>query len=261
MSSIEGNPIIVPGNQLVMAINDQFSHSQYTKVYVSLAHDYIGKKNQGKAVPKKIAKNIKNWASTATGGLPRKLPLFIGMPVTVTNNIATELGITNGTVGKIKTIHLKNGEVITEDNGYHNLESPPDHIIVELEGINVRPLEGLPPNHVPITRISQGFQVRLPSVKNAKNVNRCHFPLVPRYSCTAHKSQGQTLNRAVVDLTPVTDKQVGIEFAYVPLSRVRRLEDLTILRPFDPSILMVDVNDGCKAMMEEFKRRDLCKDM
>ena len=121
ISSIEGNPIIVPDNQLVMAINDQFidSHSQYTKVYVSEARDYIGKKKQGKAEPKKIAKKIKNWASKATGGLPRKLPLFIGMPVTVTNNIATELGITNGTAGKIKSIHPKNGEAITEDNGYH----------------------------------------------------------------------------------------------------------------------------------------------
>ena len=29
---------------------------------------------------------------------------------------------------------------------------------------------------------------------------------------------------------------IGIEFAYVPLSRVRRLVDLTILRMFDPSV-------------------------
>ena len=64
-------------------------------------------------------------------------------------------------------------------------------------------------------------------------------------------------------LVPVHGKTkgVGIEFAYVPLSRVRRLQDLTILRPFNPSILNNKVNEGCARMMEEFKRKDLCKDM
>ena len=94
-------------------------------------------------------------------------------------------------------------------------------------------------------------------------MNRSHFPLVPLFSCTAHKSQGQTLKKAIVDLIPAYGKSnaVGIEFAYVPLSRVRRLQDLTILRPFDMCILNAKVNEGCAAMMEEFKRRDLCKDM
>ena len=265
IASIEGSPIIVPGNELVMAINNQFvdNHSQHTKVYVSEAEDYIGQRTAGMAVPKKVAKKIKNWAATATRGLPRELRLFIGMPVIVTQNIATELGITNGTVGKIKSIHLKNGEVITGDTGYHHIQHPLEYIIVELENISMRPLNGLPPNHVPITVKRDSFQVYLPEKEKSINVNRLHFPLVPRYSCTAHKSQGQTLQKAIVDLRPAygNAKNVGIEFAYVPLSRVKRLQDLTILRPFDPSILMVSVNEGCKAMMEDFKRRDLCKDM
>ena len=98
-------------------------------------------------------------------------------------------------------------------------------------------------------------------------VKRRHFPLVPRFSVTSHKSQGMTLDRAIVDLVPPIRKgrskpnSVGIEFAYVPLSRVRRLEDLTILRPFDPSVLKVPVDKSCSAMMEEFRARDLCKDM
>ena len=100
----------------------------------------------------------------------------------------------------------------------------------------------------------------MPGKQKAVNVNRNHFPLVPRYSCTAHKSQGKTLPKAIVDLVPVK-KGIGIEFAYVPLSRVRRLLDLTILRPFHPFILHAKVNEGCAAMMEEFKQRDLCKDM
>ena len=93
------------------------------------------------------------------------------------------------------------------------------------------------------------------------NVNRTHFPIVPRFSITAHKSQGMTLDKAIVDLVPHFKKPVEINFAYVPLSRVRRLEDLTILRPFPVEVLKAKVNEGCAAMMEEFKSRDLCRNL
>ena len=52
-----------------------------------------------------------------------------------------------------------------------------------------------------------------------------------------------------------------INFSYVPLSRVRALKDLTILRPFDRSILEAPVNEGCVAMMNDFKLQDECRDM
>ena len=260
ITSIADAPIITPGNQLVMAVNDLFvaSHSQHTKVYVSTAEDFIGKNK--KKVPKNVANKCKNWANTATQGLPRELQLFVGMPVIVTTNIKTELGITNGTTGVVRSIHFKNGEVISEDTGFHHLKQHPDYIIVELNDITVKPLDGLPPNHVPFVPIKKSFSVYMPGKQKKVNVNRTHFPLVPRFSCTAHKSQGQTLSKAIVDLVPLT-KGIGIEFSYVPLSRVRRLEDLTILRPFDPSILKAKVKEGCAAMMEEFKARDKCKDM
>ena len=265
ITSIVDTPIITPGNKLVMAVNELFvnHYSQETKVYVSKAIDYIGRKSNKKQVPKRVANHIKHWANTATRGLPRELKLFIGMPVMVTNNIATELGITNGTTGFIRSIHFRDEEVISKESGYHEFEQPPEYVIVELEDICMETLEGLPPNHVPIFLKTESFQVRMPGKKKSINVNRHHFPLVPRFSCTAHKSQGQTLRKVIVDLAPLNGKTkgIGIEFAYVPLSRVRRLEDLTILRPFDPMILKTSVNEGCKIMMEEFSERDLCKDV
>ena len=179
----------------------------------------------------------------------------------MTNNIATELGITNGTTGIVRSIPIRNSEVIHGDTGYHEFEHPPDYIIVELEGVHIEPLDGLPKNHVPILPKTESFQVPIPGQKKKVNVNRRHFPLVPRFSCTAHKSQGQTLRKAIVDLVPWKTKNVSIEFAYVPLSRVRRLEDLTILRPFDSSVLRTQVNEDCRAMMETYKNIDLCKDM
>ena len=101
------------------------------------------------------------------------------------------------------------------------------------------------------------------SNKRGISVKRDHFPIVPRFACTAHKSQGMTLAKATVDLVPQPDKRGGIDvsFAYVPLSRVRTLEDLLILRPFDASVMKVKPKPACVAMLEHFKSMDKCKGM
>ena len=123
------------------------------------------------------------------------------MPIIVTSNIATELGGT----------------------GYHHLTHPPDYIIVELEHINMNPIHGLPTNHVPIMLKASSFLVSMPGRKKHVTFNRRHFPLVHRFSCTAHKSQGQTLLKSIVDLVPLNGKTegLGIEFAYVRLLRTK----------------------------------------
>ena len=258
-------PIITPGNQLVTAINDLFvdSLSKSTPVYISKSRDYMGRKSNQKEIPTRVEKIVKKLPTTSTRGLPRELKLYIGMPIIVTSNIATELGITNGTTGIIRFIPTRNSEALPTNPGYHYLETTPEYVIVELDDIKMNQLYGLPPNHVPIMLKTESFQVIMPGKQKNVSVNRSHFPIVPRFSCTAHKSQGQTLRKAIIDLVPRTGsaKGLGIEFAYVPLSRVRRLQDLTILRPFDSSVLKAKVKDGCTAMMEEFKSKDLCKDL
>ena len=131
----------------------------------------------------------------------------------------------------------------------------------------MKPLRGLDPNHIPIFPRKGYFKVGIKGQNQGKKtykevrVNRTHFPIVPRFSCTSHKSQGMTLNKAIVDLVrPANYKgAINTSFAYVPLSRVRRLDDLTILRPFDASVINVQPNPACAAMMEEFKNMDKCK--
>ena len=96
-------------------------------------------------------------------------------------------------------------------------------------------------------------------------MKRKQFPIVPRFSITGHKSQGQTLTKAIIDLVPNPKnkgRQEEVSFPYVPLSRVRRLEDLTILREFPASVILnPKENEGRKRMMTHFKEIDLCKGM
>ena len=261
LTSMSGNPIICPGNKLVTTINTFFAtgHSEHRTVFLSTAADSI----KNKKVPPNLVNLIKNFPSTRTNGLPRELPLYVGMPVFLTDNVATELGLTNGTTGVVRSIHFRDGAVVNTEPGFHHLTEMPEYIIVELDGVTMTPLDGLLPNHVPIFPKKGSFGVKLKGIEEKIKIKRFHFPLVPRFSCTSHKSQGQTLTKAIVDLVkpPENKNPIGINFSYVPLSRVRTLRDLTILRPFDTSILNAAVHVGCAAMMAEFKARDMCKDI
>ena len=261
INTFQNNRIINPGNELVMAINKLFAshYSQCHKVLVTTAKDTIRKKK----LPAHFSRKIRDFPSTWTKGLPGELPLYVGMPVFLTKNIAVELGLTNGTTGIIKSIYLRNAESITDDPGFHHVEfKDTDSIVVQLDDITVNPLHGLAPDHIPIFPRKDSFSVKVKDKKSI-SVNRCHFPIVPRFACTAHKSQGMTLDKAVVDLVPQPNLKspIDVNFPYVPLSRVRRLDDLTILRPFDARVIKVKPNPACLAMMEYFKTLDICKDM
>ena len=69
-------------------------------------------------------------------------------------------------------------------------------------------------------------------------IERCALPLVPAYYVTTHKSQGQTLGKVVIDLR-LRNETDDIAAVYVPLSRVKRLVDLVILRHFYYKALLI----------------------
>ncbi|CAF1577872.1 unnamed protein product [Rotaria magnacalcarata] len=69
---------------------------------------------------------------------------------------------------------------------------------------------------------------------------------------TAHKSQGQTLGKIIIDLV-MPPGPVEVASVYVPLSRVKRLDDLLIIRPFEFAALQVKPS---AAQREELKRLD-----
>ena len=61
-------------------------------------------------------------------------------------------------------------------------------------------------------------------------VCRKQLPLVLAYAYTDYKSQGRTLERAVVDLASASSMQS----VYVMISRVKTMEGLAVLRWFNP---------------------------
>ena len=78
-------------------------------------------------------------------------------------------------------------------------------------------------------------------------IQRTQLPILPAFAMTAHKAQGQTMEKVLVDLESCR----GTESPYVMVSRVTSLEGLLILRPFKSSKIQCRLSEDTR---KEFKR-------
>ncbi|CAF2089237.1 unnamed protein product, partial [Rotaria magnacalcarata] len=190
----------------------------------------------------RLIKKLLEVSDSKTEHLPGLLPLVPGMPVILTQNIAIELGLINGMNGI-----------------FRQLVYEPDSVSTNI-GCS---LDQLQPNLIPIPVMEQTFRVDMSDIilKDKKNksirkpllsIKRRALPIVPAYCITTHKSQGQTLNKVVIDLKLPSETD-DIAAVYVPLSRVKRLVDLVILRYFDFKVLKIKPS---KSQITEMERLD-----
>lgn len=206
-----------------------------------------------------------------TEHLPGYLPLVPGMPVLLQENIACELGLSNGTQGIFR--ELVYTETSNSDTSFDQEKFPidtvfirdPQYALVEIPKSKIKKLDSLDPQIVPIPVIEKTFTVDVEKLYSDKghvmklfksnklkttiSVKRKALPLIPAYSITTHKSQGQTLRKIVIDLN-MPPGIVEVASAYVPLSRVQQLADLFILQDFSISALQVKPSKGQIAELE-----------
>ena len=191
--------------------------------------------------------------------LPGFLPLVPNMPVLLTDNIACELGLSNGTQGIFRELVYDEQEDPVTFN-VSNAVFPSNTIYVRkplcaLMEINFShvetSLDGLQPKLIPISLVKKEFSISIKQLlgplleqrsgRKAPDmiyVTRTQLPIVPAFAITTYKAQGLTMGKIVVDLQlPPTASQVAS--IYVPLNRVKRAEDLAILRPFDMKVLQI----------------------
>jgi hypothetical protein len=98
----------------------------------------------------------------------------------------------------------------------------------------------LPSDIIPLFPREESFYVnpKCPELgTRTVSVKRIQFPLTPAYACTAHKAQGKTLSKAIIDLSIPTTGRLDSAYAYVVLSRLKCLKDFLILRHFPISVL------------------------
>jgi ATP-dependent exoDNAse (exonuclease V) alpha subunit len=154
------------------------------------------------------------------GNLAAELTISIGARIMLQENIWTERGLVNGAMGYIHDIIWPPG--CTDPRS----ESPLALLAYfdSYKGPCVtQSLAGHPV--VPIFR-----SVREYMVENAL-CTRTQFPLTIAYAITIHKSQGITVDRAVLNLGSSKDFAPGL--TYVAVSRVKTLGGILFEEPFD----------------------------
>ena len=114
------------------------------------------------------------------------------------------------------------------------LQELPEVVYVKFEGCKWH-IEGTPePGIYPITNLKRNWYLDKGRMYPQLAVQRKQFPLAPAFSWTAHTAQGQTLEAAIVDM------QIGAGTSpmasYVAFTRVTKMEDLLIFRPFDRAL-------------------------
>ncbi len=150
-------------------------------------------------------------------GLEVQLYLAIGAQLTLTSNINTAVGLTNGVKGTVVDIvYSKQPNVDMHD---FIIVRWPDYTCPQFFSTTMNNAISTH-NCIPIPAISIRFD-------DTRDV-RIQFPLRLAYAMTVWKSQGETLGKTEVDIGP--KETTGLTF--VALSRVRHISDLAVL-PFD----------------------------
>lgn len=190
-------------------------------------------------------------------GLPGYLPIVTNMPVLITHNIATELHISNGSIGRLVRLVFDDDENSHENNNMGDPKFPtntiyirkPLYALVELPQCKLSSLLlHLESTIVPITPEQRTIKVDLksfisPLQKRILNnrtritISRTELPIVPTYAMTTHKCQGKTLSYGVIDLVSPPYSKPDLANVYVPISRFTSRDAMVILRPFRRSVL------------------------
>ena len=166
----------------------------------------------GQPVAKIQAKHSGHGASAATsddaGGLEAVLFLSRKAEAMLTCNLWAEVGLCNGSFGTIEQFWF------AENMGPPNL---PVAVLVHFHRYSGPAFLDTCPKCIPVPpRVFEWMA-------DGKHLSRQQVPLRLRYAMTIHKSQGQTLTKAVVDLGK-GERVAGCTF--VATSRVRSIHDI-----------------------------------
>jgi hypothetical protein len=220
-------PIIVCDNESKDELNIRMTMAFAQRTGRTLHWYHCTDKHQGKILrDEALVKKLQHLNSGKTNMRLGKIPLVIGMPILVSQNFDVEGGIVNGSTGKLRKVRYS-----FNNEGQRILRS----CIVEISHSSDEALPNLSPHQIPIIEDSVELRFTHPNCKKTCRITRTQVPVLPGFVITAHKSQGQTLEKIIVDLGSKWCR--GTEKPYVMVSRVTSLQNLFVLRPFNYSVI------------------------
>ena len=154
--------------------------------------------------------------------LPDTIQIAIGMKVMVTENVKTDLDVTNGARGEIVDIILDPDEPPISNEPVITLKRLPAYILVKMAHTRAMQLEGLKEGVIPVQVALHNFQIKVRQVggKYVKcSVRQRQFPMTPAYAFTDYRSQGQTIPFVMVDIATPPMGGLSLFNLYVALPR------------------------------------------
>jgi ATP-dependent DNA helicase PIF1 len=133
-----------------------------------------------------------------------------GAKVMLTNNLWQQVGLCNGTRGTVDNLLYAEGQ---------KPPSLPIAIIVDFPDYSGPAFFSNKPKCIPIPPIVHEWHDGL------RTLSRQQLSLRLNYAMTIHKSQGQTMTKAVID---IGNKEMAAGCTFVALSRLRTLSGLLI---------------------------------
>ncbi|KAJ2915818.1 hypothetical protein MD484_g4610, partial [Candolleomyces efflorescens] len=209
---------------------------------------------------------IAGLSEKSTGGLEGDIVVTKGMKAMVVTNIATEADVANGTRGVVEDIWVHPEEPawlpdeeeprLQEDGSYALIHIPPVILFRPLEP-TLLSFPGIPPGLIPITPVTtQSFKVKNGRGEE-RNIRRTQYALTPAYAFTDYKAQGQTIEKAIIDISkPPTGKGLTPFNAYVALSRGRGRNSIRLLRDFDEELFTHHPSEELREEMGRLENLD-----
>ena len=159
----------------------------------------------------------------------------------VTNNIETDLDITNGARGEIIDIILHPDEpYVDAKKPIVRLKHMPSYLLVKLSRTRATRLEGLDDYVLPVEPVLTNYRIKVPvnGKMIQRTVQRKQFPLTAAYAFTDYRSQGQTIFYVLVDIASPPTGGLSLFNLYVALSRSSGRETIRLLRDFDDDLFL-----------------------
>jgi hypothetical protein len=199
----------------------------------------------------------------------RVLHLCIGARVVITNNVETELGLTNGTYGYVHDIIISNpssAHSVVENPNKIFLTEPPivllriDKPDSRLKKFKIEELDIHNDDNedssviVPIFPRTSYFKFQYANLQTELVIHRSQLDLDLAYAVTHYKSQGQTIPYAIFDLKYPQTGQLDPNTGYVMLSRSPGYNKYLILRDFNAYKILNTVQS--EALLREYARQE-----
>ena len=208
------------------------------QIFVCRAEDSIsGKKNSPTG---RILSKGGEYTNRQGRTAPATIEMAVGMKVMVTENLDTDLDITNGARGEIIAIVLHPDEPPSTQDSVVHLRHLPVYILVKLIKTRASQLPLLDQGVIPIEPhiSSTKFAVEDEDGKVVqRSGKRRQYCLTAAYAFTDYRAQGQTISHVIVDIARPPRGTLSLFNVYVALSRSSGRSTIRLLRDFDEGVL------------------------